>query len=220
MRNDKMMLAGFLAAAVFFACNNPLQSKKEQAEHDSANAPPKAPAIGDNKSMERDTTYGDYRIAVITHGNGYMRDLTLAVGSKKDSTVADTIIEKDVKGQLEDMMIADLDGNGQPEIYLSMLSEGTGHYGKIYAFELGKPMARISAYSIDTMQQVAYRGQDTFYIKGKNLVRTFPAFREGDPDALTASTKGIILYNLKKEGDTLKLVPAEAEGIKRKGKSY
>lgn len=216
MRNDKMLLAGFLVAAVFLACNNPMQRKKEQAAHDAANAP----ATGDNKSIERDTTYGDYRIAVITHGNGYMRDLTLAVGSKKDSTVADTIIEKDVKGQLEDVMIADLDGNGQPEIYLSMLSEGTGHYGKIYAFDLGKPMARISAYSIDTMQQVAYRGQDVFYIKGKNLVRTFPAFREGDPDALTASTKGIILYNLKKEGDTLKLVPGEVEGGKRKAKSH
>lgn len=218
MRNDKMILAAFLAAAVFFACNSPMQSKKEQAEHDSANAPPKAPASGGNKSVERDTTYGDYRIAVITHGNGYMRDLTLAVGSKKDTTVADSITEKDVKGQLEDIMVADLDGNGQPEIYLSMLSEGTGHYGKIYAFDLGKPMVRISAYSIDTMQQVAYRGQDTFYIKGKNLVRTFPAFRESDPDGLTATTKGIILYNLKKEGDTLKLVPGEAESIKHKAK--
>lgn len=209
MRNDKKILAGLLAATVFLACNSPLQNKQEQAAHDSANAPPPAPTTGDNKSIERDTTYGDYRIAVITHGNGYMRDLTLAVGSKKDTTVADSIMEKDVKGQLKDIMIADLDGNGQPEIYLSMLSEGTGHYGKIYAFDLGKPVVRISAYSLDTMQQVAYRGQDAFYIKGKNLVRTFPAFREGDPDALTANTKGMILYNLKKEGDTLKLLPAK-----------
>jgi hypothetical protein len=209
MRNDKMILTGMLAAALFFACNSPMQNKKEQAEHDSANAPPQAPSTGDNKSVERDTTYGDYRIAVITHGNGYMRDLTLAVGSKKDTTVADSITEKDVKGQLENIMMADLDGNGQPEIYLSMLSEGTGHYGKIYAFNLGKPVARISTYAVDTMQQAAYRGQDSFAIKGKNLVRTFPAFREGDPDALTANTQGIILYHLKKEGDTLKLLPAK-----------
>ncbi|HEY9259660.1 hypothetical protein [Chitinophaga sp.] len=209
MRNDQMMLTACLIAAVFFACNSPMQNKQEQAAHDSANAPPKGPSTDDNKSITRDTTYGDYHIAVITHGNAYMRDLTLAVGSKKDTTLADSITEKDVKGQLKDIMIADLDGNGQPEIYLSMLSEGTGHYGKIYAFDLGKPVARINTNSIDTMQQTAYRGQDTFYTKGKNLVRTYPAFREGDPDALTASTKGIILYNLKHEGDTLKLLPVK-----------
>lgn len=125
MRNDKMILSGFLAAVFFLACNSPMQNKQEQAAHDSANAPPQAPSTGDNKSIQRDTTYGDYRIAVITRGNGYMRDLLLAVGSKMDTTVADTITEKDVKGQLKEVMIADLDGNGHPEIYLAMLSEGT-----------------------------------------------------------------------------------------------
>ncbi|MGO4292269.1 hypothetical protein [Chitinophaga sp. RAB17] len=209
MRNDKMILAGFLAATIFLACNSPMQNKKEQAAHDSANAPPKSPDTGELKTMQRDTTYGDYRISIITRGNGYMRDLVLAIGSKKDTTAADSITEKDIKGQLKDVMLADLDGNGQPEIYFAMLSEGTGKYGKIYAFDLRRPVSRINTNSIDTMQQVAYRGQDTFYIKGKNLVRTFPAFREGDPDALTANTKGIILYDLRKEKDTLKLLPVK-----------
>jgi hypothetical protein len=209
MISYKFILAGFLAAGTFLSCNNPIQNKQEQAAHDSANAPPKAPGTNESKSIQRDTTYGDYRISAITRGNEYMRDLILAIGSKKDTTVADSITERDVTGQLKDMMIADLDGNGKPEVYFAMLSEGTGQHGKIYAFELGKPVVRISAHAIDTMGQAAYRGQDTFYIKGRNLVRTFPAFREGDPDALTSNTKGIITYHLEKEGDTLKLKPGK-----------
>lgn len=208
MMKANLYLTG-LMAAIFLSCNSPMQSKQERTEHDSANAPVKAPATEDDKSIQQDTTYGDYHISVITRGNGYMRDLLLAVGSKKDTTVADSITEKDVKGELRNLMIADLDGNGQPELYCYMLSEGTGRYGKIYAFDLRNPITRISTNAIDTMQQVAYRGQDTFYIKGHTLERSFPAFREDDPDALTATKKGIIVYNLKKDGDTLKLQPVK-----------
>ncbi|MEV4887482.1 hypothetical protein SAMN05660461_0396 [Chitinophaga ginsengisegetis] len=198
-----------LPVMIFAACNSPMQNKEERAAKDSANAPVQAPATEDVKSVTLDTTYGDYRISAIARGNSSMRDLILAVGSKKDSTQADSTIEKDVKGALKNMMIADLDGNGKPELYLQMLSEGTGQFGKIYAFDIGPKITRINTYSLDTMQQKAYRGQDTFFIKGKTLVRTFPAFRENDPDALTANTRGIIVYHLQKAGDTLKLLPAK-----------
>lgn len=204
---DKISMAGFLVVATLFACNSPMQNKAEQAAHDSANKHPVTPNTLDGTSVERDTIFGDYRIAVITKGNGYMRDLYLAVGSKKDTTIADSIVERDVKGALRNLLIADLNGNGQPEIYCTMLSEGTGHYGRIYAFELQHPVVRIDVSAIDTMEQAAYRGQDSFAIKGKNLVRTYPVYREGASDALTANTMGIILYGLKQDGDTLKLLP-------------
>ncbi|WP_436491164.1 hypothetical protein [Chitinophaga sp. ARDCPP14] len=199
-----------LAVVICTACNSPMQNEQERAAKDSANAPVQGVPEEKSESISLDTTYGDYRISAIASGTGSMRDLILAVGSKKDSTQADSTIEHDVKGQLKNMMIADLDGNGKPELYLQMLSEGTGRFGKIYAFEIGRPkVTRINTFSLDTMQQKDYRGQDTFFIKEKTLVRTFPAFREGDPDALTANTKGIIIYHLQKAGDTLKLVPAK-----------
>ncbi|SEW57337.1 hypothetical protein [Chitinophaga arvensicola] len=198
-----------LAALLFAACNSPMQNKQEQQQHDSANAPVNTPSTTEVKSVQLDTTWGDYRIAAISKGNSTMRDLILAVGSKKDTTQADTTIERDVKGQLRNMMLADLDGNGKPEVYFYMLSEGTGQFGKIYGFDLTGKVARISTYSLDTMQQAAYRGQDTFFIKGKTLVRSFPAYRENDPDALTANVRGMIEYRLKKENDTLRLIPAK-----------
>ncbi|MBO9729914.1 MAG: hypothetical protein J7623_14850 [Chitinophaga sp.] len=206
---DKLSLAGCLVVVALFACNSPMQNKEEQAAHDSANKHPVTPNTLESKSEKRDTSFGDYRIAVITKGNGYMRDLFLAIGSKKDTTVADSIVEKDVKGELRNVLIADLNGNGRPEVYCTMLSEGTGRYGKLYGFELQHPVIRIDVSAVDTMEQAAYRGQDSFYIKGKNLVRTYPAYREGASDALTANTQGIILYGLKQEHDTLKLLPVK-----------
>lgn len=201
--------AALIAVAVFCACNSPMQSKEERATKDSANAPVQGVPADESTTTKLDTSYGDYHISAITNGNSSMRDLILAIGSKKDTTKADSTIEKDVKGVLKHMMVADLDGNGQPEIYLQMLSEGTGQFGKIYAFEIAPRITRINTFSLDTMQQAAYRGQDTFFIKGKTLVRTFPAYKGGQPDALTANTKGMIIYHLQKAGDTLKLMPAK-----------
>jgi hypothetical protein len=198
-----------LAALLFAACNSPMQNKQEREQHDSANAPVNTPSTNEVKSVQLDTTWGDYRVSATSKGNSTMRDLILAVGTTKDTTRADTIIERDVKGQLRNMMLADLDGNGKPEVYFYMLSEGTGQFGKIYGFDLTGKVAKISTYSLDTMQQAAYRGQDTFFIKGKTLVRSFPAYRENDPDALTANVRGIIEYRLKKDNDTLRLIPSK-----------
>ena len=207
MMNYSKFPAALIAAAIFLSCNSPMQNKQERAEHDSANAPVKNPSLDAERSVQLDTVYKDYRIAAIARGNGNLRDLVIAIGSVKDTTQADSIIEQDVKGQVKDMMIADLDGNGKPELYFYMLSEGTGKYGKIYAYDLTGKVARIRTNALDTMERASYRGQDSFYIKGKSLIRTFPMYREGDPDVLTNNNaKKIIKYSLKKNGDTLKLV--------------
>jgi hypothetical protein len=207
MMNYKNFPAALMMAAIFLSCNSPVQNKQERAAHDSANAPVHNPTVDAVRSVQLDTVYKDYRIAAIARGNGNLRDLVIAVGSVKDTTQADSIIETDVKGQVRNMMIADLDGNGKPELYFYMLSEGTGRFGKIYAYDLTGKVARISTNAIDTMERAGYRGQDSFYIKGKSLVRTFPMYREGDPDVLTSNnTRKTIEYNLKENGDTLKLV--------------
>ncbi|MFY0256083.1 hypothetical protein ACDQ55_19260 [Chitinophaga sp. 30R24] len=198
-----------ILVAVLFSCNSPMQSKQERAEHDSANAPPQTSTETPDKSVKVDTTYGTYHIAVFTKDKSNMRDLILAIGSTKDTTKADSIIERDVKGQLSNVMIADLDGNGKPEVYCFLLSEGTGQYGRIYGFDLTGKVTRIDTYALDTLQMAGYGGQDTFYIKGRELVRSFPMYKEGSPDALTTDTRDIINYRLKKTNDTMRLIPVK-----------
>lgn len=198
-----------IAAAVLSACNSPMQSKEERAAKDSANAPVQGVPEEKTESTRLDTTYGDYRISAIAIGNSSMRDLMLAIGSKKDSSKADSTIEKDIKGELKNLMVGDLDGNGKPELYLQTVSEGTGQYGKIYAFDLSSKPVVISTFSLDTMKHKAYQGRDSFFIKGKTLMRTFPLSDEGEPGVLTTAAKGSVSYQLQKMGDTLKLVPAK-----------
>ncbi|PSL45509.1 hypothetical protein CLV51_104214 [Chitinophaga niastensis] len=195
------IVTGFITAAVIASCN--LAPKKDAT--DSTKAPIKPDTT--QHSVQRDTTFGDLHITAIARGDASMRNLLIAIGNKKDSTRADTIIERDIKGQLEAVMVGDLDRNGKPELYCYMLSEGTGRYGNIYAYDFsGDKILRISTNAVDTLELPAYRGHDSFYIKNENLVRTFPVYREGAPDALTADTRMIVRYGLQKNDGGFELV--------------
>lgn len=204
---DHKIITGCLVGmAVLLSCNSPLQNKKERAQHDSANAPPEVASSDNKKNVTKDTTYDGLHIIARTEGTDNIRNLVLIVVNKKDTTQQDSVMERDIKGTLKDVMIADLDKDGKPEIYCSTLSEGTGHYGKIYAYNLGNKITGINTDAIDTMELPSYRGEDTFYIKGDRLVRSFPAYKPDDPEALTSNTKGMLLYYPKRERDTLRMV--------------
>jgi hypothetical protein len=197
-----------LFVVVFTACHH---SSKEGQQKDAAGTQTSSTNGNQEKTPTIDTVYGDYRLGATTRGNAGMRNLLIITGTKSDTTKLDTTLEKDVKGRLKGMMVGDLNGNGRPEIYLFMLSEGSGEYGKIYAYEVnreGDKVIKISTNAIDTMERDAYRGRDTFYIRDQHLVRAFPVYKEGAPDALTTEKRGIIIYNLRTVGDTLTLEAA------------
>lgn len=174
--------------------------------HDSANAAPEGNAPEEQKTAAKDTVYEGYHIRVRTEGTTNIRNLVLIVTDKKDSTRQDSIMERDIKGTLKDLMVADLDKDGKPEIYCSTLSGGSGHYGKIYAYNLGNKITSINTDAIDTMELPSYRGEDTFYIKGDRLVRSFPVYKPDDQEARTANIKGMLLYYPKRLQDTLRMV--------------
>ncbi|MCW3466567.1 hypothetical protein [Chitinophaga nivalis] len=184
-----------LAVVIGAACNNPLKSDTPQQEDSTITAAPvrDKPEI----AFRQDTVTGNYRITALTKNDGNIHNLIIAVGNRKDTTRADSIVERDVKGDMKNMMVADLDANGAPELYCYMVSAGTGRYGKIYAFELnGKQATRISSIALDTLQDKEYKGADTFYIKGRSLVRSFPVVGEGSPEALATHDRREVVYTL------------------------
>lgn len=206
MMNSKIITGFLVWIVILFSCNSPLQNKQERAQHDSANAAPEGNAPEDKRNVAKDTVYEGYHIRVRTEGTNNIRNLVLIVTDKKDTTRQDSVVERDIKGTLKDLMIADLDKDGRPEVYCSTLSEGSGHYGKIYAYNLGNKITGINTDAIDTMELPSYRGEDTFYIKGDRLVRSFPVYKPNDPEALTSNTKGMLLYYPKRLQDTLRMV--------------
>lgn len=183
---------------------------------DSSRAGAPAP-VADQPTKQHTLRFKDYKFTLITKGDESMKDLILAVSNMKgDTSKADSIVQRDVKGQLDTAEIADLDKDGHPEIYCFSTSSGSGNYGLVYGFVyMDKKAIRIAPPEMDTALQRQYNGKDSFYIKAPYLVREFPVEKSFDPnipnrpeDARAqpaAVQKKTLRYQLRKSADGYRL---------------
>lgn len=205
MKGIKYLLPGFLLLWMITACNNPIKEQNRGSNFDSSKPVP----VPDNSNatFSMDTTFRDYRFGVFTRGDASLRNLFISIGSVKDTTRADTIVEKDFKGAISDVAVSDLDGDGQPELYVFSISAGTDRYGKVYGFAIQtKGAVKINTDAIDSLLGTDYRGRDSFYIQGKELIRSYPQMKEGEKDVvLTTDHRKTIRYQLVKSGNAYTL---------------
>ncbi|MBC9929336.1 PliI family lysozyme inhibitor of I-type lysozyme [Chitinophaga qingshengii] len=207
MKGIQYLLPGFLLW-MMMACNNLSEQKKVQQNKadDSARAATPAPKAPERPTFKMDTTFKNYRFSVTTRGDETLRNLFISIGSVKDTTRADTIVEKDFKGAVSDVAVTDLNGDGQPELYVFSTSAGTNLYGKVYAFAIQpKGVVKINTGALDSLSGKDYKGRDSFYIQGKELIRSYPAMQEGQQDVLAKDTRKTIRYQLVKTGDAYTL---------------
>ncbi|ASZ13367.1 hypothetical protein CK934_21565 [Chitinophaga sp. MD30] len=206
------------------ACNNPIG--KQQPGGDSSGAAAGGAAdsgkVGapapksEAPPLQKTVTYKDHKFTVLSKGDENVRDLILAVTDMKgDTTKADSIVQRDVKGHLNNVAVADLDKDGHPEIYCFSTSSGTDKYGLVYGFVYdGKSAIRITPPELDSNLRDSYKGGDTFYLQAPYLVRSFPVNKEADPNIPTKGqdanaalntrskeTKKTLRYRLQKSAD-------------------
>ncbi len=90
-------------------------------------------------------------------------------------------------GHLSGVNVADIDGNGFPEIYLYSTQPGSGSYGNViaYASNRGKSMTPIYIPPIEQNDPLleGYMGHDEFNVVENRLVRRFPVYKEDDPNS-------------------------------------
>ncbi|HSB94740.1 MAG TPA: hypothetical protein VLC28_16565, partial [Flavitalea sp.] len=106
-----------------------------------------------------------------------------------DSTHTDSLNLGD-KDPVQAGMLADLDENGQDELYLVTTSVGSGSYAHISGFmrdEQNKLVAiEVPEVSPDDQARgrrfEGYMGHDTLYIHKNKLIRKFPKYHPGDPN--------------------------------------
>ncbi|WP_212003720.1 hypothetical protein [Chitinophaga sp. HK235] len=150
-----------------------------------------------------DTIFHEYHFNIFTRGDATMRNLFVSIGSVKDTTRADTVVEKDIKGTVANVTVADLDNDGKPEVYVFTTSSGSDQYGKVYGLVIMDGSAvEINTDAIDSLAEKDYRGRDSFYVSGKELVRTFPAFRGEEDVELKSDSIRMVHYKLIKSGNT------------------
>lgn len=110
-------------------------------------------------------------------------------------------VSREVDGIVSGAEVADLDGDGRPEVYVFVRSGGSGSYGSLVAFGVrhpGQPLAEIHLLPIseDVEASRGYMGHDTFVISGNNVVRQFPLYRPGDRNATPTGGSRQIGYRL------------------------
>jgi hypothetical protein len=101
--------------------------------------------------------------------------------------VDNTVIEKDVEGSVTGAELADLNGDGFPEIYVYANSAGSGSKGSLIAYTANKQKSLSEIYlpSLldDPRTSTGYMGHDQFRVAGNTLVRRFPVYLGQDNNA-------------------------------------
>lgn len=141
-----------------------------------------------------------FRVTATRMGNAN----TLAIqpaGLKIDNSP----IVRPIDGTVTNAEVADLDGNGSPEVYVYVNSDGSGSYGSLVAYGANNRQSLSEIYLQPLMDDrklsLGYQGHDEFAVLEGRLGRRFPLYGDGDINA--RPTKGMrqIQY---------RLVPGEA----------
>jgi hypothetical protein len=203
MKFEKYCVALVFLAGV--ACR-PGVKDRGQSPDSGLNAPSPSEQIASQaieareKSITRTVESGDKRFTVVTNGDENLRSLKVAVVNLKgDTTKADSTEIRDVKGFLTNVAVADLDKDGNQEVYCFTQSKGTEMAGSVYgiAYLNGKAIT-IQPGNIDQVSVEGYKGRDSFYVQAPYLMRTYPLYKQGDPDAVPSGGKKTVKYKLEK----------------------
>lgn len=96
--------------------------------------------------------------------------------------------------------IADLNGDGWPELVVFVTSAGSGSYGSLvgYSVNAGKSVTEFKLPDLldDPLASQGYLGHDEFAIIESTVVRRFPIYREGDSNAQPTGGSRQISYQL------------------------
>ena len=150
------------------------------------------------RSFQRAMTLQGVRFVVEATGEGSQQQLTITATTTSGKGRTIPVIRETVNGQVVGAEVADLNGNGTPEIYVYVQGEGSGSYGELVAYVLIQ--GRLSPISLQELSGPAakgYMGHDSFSVVEGCLVRRFPIYKSGDTNAKATGGLRQICYKLK-----------------------
>jgi hypothetical protein len=128
-------------------------------------------------------------------GAGSQQQLTITTTGAKPPIKP---IQQTVNGRVVGAKVADLNGNGTPEIYVFVQGAGSGSYGELVAYAVIKSSDLSPIYLQELTGSAAqgYRGHDQFEVVEGCLVRNFPIYKPGDSNAKATGGERQICYKL------------------------
>lgn len=115
--------------------------------------------------------------------------------------IDNAVIKREIDGTVTGVEVADLNGDGSPEIYTYINSAGSGTYGSLVAYAANnkKSLSEITLPPLmdDKENSRGYMGHDEFAVVESYLVRHFPIYVKGDTNANPTGGTRQLQYKLK-----------------------
>lgn len=109
-------------------------------------------------------------------------------------------ISREIDGTVTGAEVADLNGDGSPEVYVFVTSAGSGSYGSLVAYSANrrKSLSEIALPPITDHPTAAkgYMGHDEFAVVRNMLTRRFPIYKSGDTNAVATGGTRQLQYKL------------------------
>jgi hypothetical protein len=182
----KSIVIPSIAAALSIAACAPLPGTGDTG--------PSAPAAGGfNKSVALQGI--SFRVQCPNQGSVNKVTITPS-GLQNDNSP----VTREVDGSVTGAEIADLNGDGSPEIYVYVTSAGSGSYGSLVAFAANnrKSLSEIYLPGVedDPKNGKGYMGHDRFAVGEGTLIRRFPLYNPGDSNAGPTGKNRQLQYKL------------------------
>ena len=110
------------------------------------------------------------------------------------------VIKQEIDGSVTGVEIADINGDGSPEIYVYVNSAGSGAYGSLVAYSANNKKSLSEIYlaplADDKKNAVGYMGHDAFTIIESTLARRFPVYKKEDANCCPTGGTRQLEYKL------------------------
>ena len=169
------MLSALLGLFVACAVEEPVSPSAETQEQSSAR-----PARGFTRTLE----LLGIQFTVACPNDSSLSHLEITPSGLE---IDNSTVGQEVDGTVVGADVADLDGNGSPEIYVYVQSAGSGSYGTLAAYSANnrKSLSGIYLPPLSEGEEAArgYMGHDQFSVSSNRLIRRFPIYRDSDINA-------------------------------------
>ena len=151
--------------------------------------------------------YNVYRFTIEASDSGRVRDVVVKA-YRGELLLTNFRIRVD--GAVVGAEVADLDGNRFPELYIYSTSDGSGSFGRIYAWQfLPDRKADITLTNWQLSLINGYMGHDSLWVERDILCRKYPIYQAGDSNAEPSGGYRMMRYRLKSVGSGFTLIKDE-----------
>ena len=153
--------------------------------------------VAEAGSLEWQLELQDIQFHVTSTDRGSLNTLTIVPSGLE---IDNAPIIREIDGSVRGVELADLNADGSPEIYIYVISAGSGSYGSLVAYSSNRRKSLSDIYLPPVTQfegaSQGYMGHDEFAVVENRLVRRFPVYQDGDSNARPTGGMRQLQYRL------------------------